>query len=163
MSSTNSLDGGTYQRLRDYSDMEDGLGRDVHHQHGIYAYSQPSTRPATPGIGPGSAGVAPSAGSLSAATARAKKTTKKGRRMAWLLIHHTGEVQTVHMDKRQLIQARDSGAAACNLEGGEAPALSSHCRTTPLKHCLAACLLAMTFGCCWRRCWAWKCRCVTCG
>jgi hypothetical protein len=26
------------------------------------------------------------------------------RRMAWLLIHNTGELQTVHMDKRQLVQ-----------------------------------------------------------
>jgi hypothetical protein len=24
--------------------------------------------------------------------------------MAWLLIHNTGELQTVHMDKRQLVQ-----------------------------------------------------------
>lgn len=28
------------------------------------------------------------------------------RRMAWLLIHNTGELQTVHMDKRQLVQVR---------------------------------------------------------
>jgi hypothetical protein len=32
------------------------------------------------------------------------KGQKKSRKMAWLLIHHTGEVQTIHMDKRQLIQ-----------------------------------------------------------
>jgi len=31
------------------------------------------------------------------------------RRMAWLLIYNTGEVQTVHMDKRQLVQVRDAG------------------------------------------------------
>lgn len=28
------------------------------------------------------------------------------RRMAWLIIHSTGELQTVHMDKRQLVQVR---------------------------------------------------------
>jgi hypothetical protein len=32
------------------------------------------------------------------------KGQKKSRKMAWQLIHNTGEVQTIHMDKRQLIQ-----------------------------------------------------------
>jgi hypothetical protein len=32
--------------------------------------------------------------------------------MAWLLIHNTGEVQTIHMDKRQLIQVGNSSTLA---------------------------------------------------
>jgi hypothetical protein len=34
------------------------------------------------------------------------------RRMAWLLIHNTGELQTVHMDKRQLVQVRACSSTA---------------------------------------------------
>lgn len=48
-----------------------------------------------------------SSSTVSAPAARGhagRSQKKKGRRMAWLLIYNTGEVQTVHMDKRQLVQ-----------------------------------------------------------
>lgn len=43
---------------------------------------------------------------------RGQKKEKKSRKMAWLLIHNTGELQTIHMDKRQLIQVTAGSAAA---------------------------------------------------
>jgi hypothetical protein len=51
------------------------------------------------------------------------KAQKKSRKMAWLLIHNTGEVQTIHMDKRQLIQVRKqqhNTRRACDVLDSEA-------------------------------------------
>jgi hypothetical protein len=64
--------------------------------------------PVAPGaggvLGSTSTGSTLTHGSRSAKQKGRDKGQKKSRKMAWLLIHNTGEVQTIHMDKRQLIQ-----------------------------------------------------------
>eukprot|EP00878_Enallax_costatus_P023510 GHUV01025010.1.p1 GENE.GHUV01025010.1~~GHUV01025010.1.p1 ORF type:complete len:338 (+),score=13.55 GHUV01025010.1:242-1255(+) len=95
-----------YERLYDFPEETGNMQRD-----GVYRPLQPPphTRvtilpPPPPGSNVSSGG----AGSSSAHTSKSKgskpKSQKKGRKMSWMLIHNTGETQTLNLDKRMLVQ-----------------------------------------------------------
>jgi len=96
-----------YERLLDYVD--DQLQRPVSPQPPphiglpIPPYPAPLCSTASGG-GAGSSTITQS----SRGKPRKGATQKKGRRMTWLLIHNTGETQTLQLDKRMLVQVHHS-------------------------------------------------------
>lgn len=96
-----------YERLladfvEDMGNMQrDAVYQPIHHPPHTGLTIHP---PPAPGSSTSTGGV----GSSSTHTSRTKgsktKAPKKSRRMAWLLIHNTGELQTLHLDKRMLVQ-----------------------------------------------------------
>lgn len=103
-----------YQRLRDYTELEDSLHLSNHGLPPPHSTSSSPGRSSLPGIlggippvrpiAPPSSTTGSSIATATGASRHAGRSKKKGRRMAWLLIHNTGDLQTVHMDKRQLVQ-----------------------------------------------------------
>lgn len=97
-----------YERLYDFADETGNIQRD-----GVYRPLQPPphTRvtilpPPPPSSNVSGGGAGSSSTHTSKSRSSKAKSQKKGRKMSWLLIHNTGETQTLNLDKRMLVQVR---------------------------------------------------------